>query len=248
MKEEIEGVINWIHSYVENTVAKGLVLGLSGGLDSSVVAALSVEAIGKDKVLGNILPCQSDSQDKEDALVVANYLGIETIELDLTPTFNKLFNSIYNIFRKLPLEMTSANIKARLRMIVQYAFASEKNYLVIGTGNKTELLLGYVTKYGDGGVDIEPLGDFYKTEVFQMAREIAKIPGKIIEKAPSAGLWRGQTDEGEIGMSYMEIDKILKDLEKDIMSDDPSYQKIYNMVEKNRHKNQIPPRYERSKK
>ena len=198
MKEKIQ---TWIKEKVEEAGAKGAVVGMSGGIDSSVVAVLCKEVV---PTLGLIIPCHSSDSDITDALLVARKFGISHETSSLTNVFNLLQEELRG-----PTRMASANLKARLRMSVLYHYANVENLLVVGTGNKTELLTGYFTKWGDGAADIEPLGDLYKTDVIKLAKELG-IPKKIIEKPPSAGLWEGQTDEEELGISYEELDRILK--------------------------------------
>jgi len=202
MKIQTERVADWIKQKIEDANAKGAVVGLSGGVDSSVVASLCVKAVGVENVVGVLMPCESNSDDFSHATDLALKLEIETFNMYLNKTYNMMLAFLPFFIN----DLAKGNIKARLRMTTLYAIANQLNYLVVGTGNKTELLLGYYTKYGDGGVDLEPLNDFYKTEVFEMARELG-VPEHIINKAPSAGLWEGQTDEEEIGCSYEMIDK-----------------------------------------
>jgi len=200
MKQKI---ITWIRKQVKQAKAKGVVLGLSGGLDSAVTVALCGRALGRNKVLALILPCQSKWKDLVDARLVAKRLRIKIKFIDLGP--------VYKICLKiLPKadQLTCGNLKARLRMLVLYYFANKLNYLVCGTSNKSEILTGYFSKFGDGAADILPLGDLFKTQVRQLA-ETLDIPEKLINKTPTAGLWPGQTDEGELGISYSQLDDIL---------------------------------------
>lgn len=201
MKDEIE---LWIKKKVEEAGAKGVVIGLSGGIDSSVVAVLCNEVV---PTLGLILPCHSRKSDSEDALNLTKKFNIPHNSPNLSPIFDSLLPELGN-----QNKLVDGNLKSRLRMSVLYHYANTMNRLVIGTSNKTEILIGYYTKYGDGGVDLEPLGGLYKTEVFELAKDLG-IPKRIIEKPPSAGLWEGQTDEEELGISYEKLDKILKLIE-----------------------------------
>ena len=234
----------WIKEYLASAGAKGLVLGLSGGIDSSVIAALSVNAIGKENVLGLGLPCESIPQDLEDARAIAKHLGITFIISDLT--------SVYKEFLKvLPTQIKSnkiaqTNIKPRLRMTMLYYMGqSLGNYLVAGTGNRSEIAIGYFTKYGDGGVDFEPIGALYKSEVREMARVLG-IPDKIINKPPSAGLWEGQTDEDEIGLTYDLLDEILYKTDHYLGFEDlneKDVKKVINMMKSAEHKTKMPPMF-----
>jgi len=151
-----------------------------------------------------ILPCETPQTEINDARFVCQSLGLSSKEIDLTPYYRQMLKILPKAGKK-----TLANLKPRLRMIILYYFANRNNYIVAGTGNISELSLGYFTKYGDGGVDILPIGGFVKGEVRELARELG-IPSKIIDKKPTAGLWPGQTDEGEMGLSYDYIDSVIK--------------------------------------
>lgn len=202
-----ERISTWIRERVEEAGAEGVVLGMSGGIDSSLTAVLAKRGLG-DRMLGLIMPCHSNSTDVEHARRVAAKFGIRTEHVDLTPVFDRLVKALPLIGDR----MAVANLKPRLRMTVLYYFANSRNYLVAGTGNRSEIKVGYFTKYGDGGADILPLGDLLKTQVRELARELG-IPEEIITKPPSAGLWEGQTDEREMGISYDELDRTLVAIE-----------------------------------
>jgi NAD+ synthase len=180
------------------------VIGVSGGVDSAVSAYLATEALGKENVLGVMMPYRTSSRDSiEDAQLVISNLGIKSELIDITPMcepYFERFPDMDNIRR--------GNVMARMRMIILYDLSAREKALVIGTSNKTELLLGYGTLYGDMASAINPLGDLYKTQVWQLAEELG-VPRKIIEKKPTADLWVGQTDEDELGISYKEVDKLL---------------------------------------
>ena len=268
--KEIKNIIvKFIHDKVEETGLRNVVIGLSGGVDSSLVATLAVEALGKDKVIGVIMPnsyietgsvecCSDDSginkcrENLMDAKNLAESLGIKYYVKPLTNIMNTEylleFGRSYNDLVRL------GNIKARMRMILLYDMAMINDAIVLGTTNKTELLLGYFTKYGDGGVDIEPISDIYKTEVFRLARYIG-VPDKIVDKSPSADLWDGQTDEGELGIKYSELDQILwwlveeeydaRELEKELskltsITDKIMVEKVLDMMDINYHKTHMP--------
>ena len=194
-------LVEWLRDRVEQAGAAGAAVGLSGGIDSAVTSVLCKKAFG-DNVLGVIMPCHSRAEDADDARLVAEKFSIDYINRDLGPVFDK-FLDILDAEKDGGLAV--ANMKPRLRMTALYYYAAEKNYLVIGTDNWSELKVGYFTKYGDGGIDLAPLGRLVKTEVRQLAAHLG-IPDKIINKAPSAGLWQGQTDEEEMGISYSELD------------------------------------------
>jgi NAD+ synthase len=199
----INAVSSWMKEQVEKAGAKGIVLGLSGGIDSAVVAALACRSLGPD-VLGLILPCHSQWQDTEDALMIAGHVGLETITVDLTPVFDLLLTLLP------PADaMVTANLKPRLRMMTLYHNAGIKQYLVAGTSNKSEIAVGYFTKFGDGGADLLPLGDMLKSQVRALAMQLG-LPEAVIHKPPSAGLLPGQTDEGELAISYDALDHALQ--------------------------------------
>ncbi|MBW2553138.1 MAG: NAD(+) synthase [Deltaproteobacteria bacterium] len=203
--EIIDAISKWLKNQVEQAGAEGVAVGLSGGLDSAVVAALAKRSL-KDKVLGLILPCHSQKEDAEDANLIASHLQLETCTVDLSSTYDYLIAILPSADKN-----TTANIKPRLRMICLYYFASSKNYLVAGTGNKSEISVGYFTKYGDGGTDILPLGDLFKYQVIEIAKKLS-LPEAIINKPPSAGLWPGQTDEGELKITYEKLDQAILDI------------------------------------
>jgi NAD+ synthase len=229
-------IVSWIRKQVKNANARGIVLGLSGGIDSAVVCALSKEAVGKENVLGLFMPCHSHSQDIKDAKIVARKLKIRTKAVGLS--------GVYGSFLKiLPRgsNLAIANLRPRLRMTVLYYFANKFNYLVCGTGNKSELMAGYFTKYGDGGVDILPIAGLLKKDVRKLAKELG-IPERIITKAPTAGLWPGQTDEAEMGITYNELDDILYKLEhkQKQAAEKEKVSKVKRMIAKSGHKRNMP--------
>jgi len=203
---------------------KRVVLGLSGGVDSSVVAVLCKKALGKDNVLCLFMPDDATPKnDRKHKETFVKKIGIQckTIEID------HIVEYVQKACFEKPGKITLSNIKARTRMILLYTYANETGSLVCGTSNKSELLIGYFTKYGDGGVDFQPLGDLYKTQIYQLAKHL-KIPKPLVSKAPTAGLWVGQTDEKELGMSYETLDKILHGLEQKL--DTFEIQKIANVT------------------
>ena len=201
-------LVSWIRDKVSTPGCKGVVVGMSGGLDSSVAAVLCYRAFPQS-MFGVLMPCHSSREDEEHARAVASKFSIPTKTVVLDTVFDTLFKA-------LPVEtvepdvsrLAKANLKARLRMLTLYCFANQLKYMVVGAGNRSELSVGYFTKYGDSGVDILPLGGLVKGEVRGLATFLG-IPQEIINKPPSAGLWQGQTDEGEMGLSYEELDRYL---------------------------------------
>lgn len=201
----INEAVEWIKSTVDGAGAKGVVFGLSGGIDSAVVAALCKKAFLENS-MGVIMPCYSNPMDEEHAMLVAEAIGLETKTVVLDQAFDAMKASV-GVQDSDP-RLAVANIKARLRMITVYYNAGVRNYLVAGTGNRSELTIGYFTKYGDGGVDFMPLASFVKKEVVELAHKL-NIPEVIITKPPTAGLWENQSDEKEMGMSYKELDNYI---------------------------------------
>jgi NAD+ synthase len=204
-------LVTFLRSYLADAGASGFVLGVSGGVDSAVVAALAREAVGAERVLGLLLPhATSHRVDTEHGALVCRELGIPFETIDITRIVEAVEHAC--AAHDIPEGMGRWNVRPRARMMVLYAHAAATGRLVLGTGNKSELLTGYFTKWGDGAADVFPLGDLYKTDVWALAREL-RLPRDIIEKAPSAGLYAGQTDEGEMGIRYAELDKLLAELE-----------------------------------
>ncbi len=243
-------ITSFIRAQMERSGAIGAVIGLSGGIDSTVAAHLTACAIGHENVLGILLPVRklTPEQDTKDAIAIADRLGIEYRVIEINGVLQSFSSFIpdYNA----DAVVSNGNLIARTRMCVLYYYANLLNRIVIGTGNRTELLLGYATKYGDSGVDIEPLGDLYKTEVFELAMYL-EVPERIIEKPPSARLWAGQTDEGELGMRYPDIDRILRLLVDEGLSAEEvaacgvpadSISRITNLIRASEHKRHAPPR------
>ncbi len=232
----VERIEEFIRRKVDEANAEGVVVAVSGGVDSATVAFLCKRALGSERVFGLILPESgvTSQQDVEDAIEVAKMLGIEYKIIDIADIVKSFLEKVGEGDR-----MAVANLKPRIRMTINYYHANSMNRLVAGTGNKSELMVGYFTKYGDGGVDFLPIGDLYKTEVFELARYLG-VPEKIITKKPSAGLWVGQTDEDEMGISYAELDEILKAIERGEKRDDEKFRKVERMVVASRHKREPP--------
>jgi len=203
-----EKLISWIRDKVLAAGYKGVVVGMSGGLDSSVLAVLCHRAFPQS-MFGVLMPCYSSQEDREHALAAASKFSIPTKIVALDTVFDTLLKALPGD-RVDPAvsRLAKANLKSRLRMLTLYYFANQLKYMVVGAGNRSELAMGYFTKYGDGGVDILPLGNLVKEQVRELASFLG-IPQQIIDKPPSAGLWQGQTDEAELGLSYEELDRYL---------------------------------------
>ncbi|NQV19452.1 MAG: NAD+ synthase [Armatimonadetes bacterium] len=208
LKKEIQRIIEFIRIELSKTGFSKLIIGLSGGIDSAVTIALSIEAIGKENVMAVMMPYKSSHPDSlKHAEEFAKILGIQYEIIDISPIVDAYFDNYAlnaDILRK-------GNLMARERMCILYDLSANFQALVAGTGNRSELMVGYCTQYGDNACAFEPIGHLYKTEVREMAR-ILKIPGYIIDKQPSADLWQEQTDEDELGITYDELDEILYNL------------------------------------
>jgi len=223
MPETERRLLNFIRGYAEKTQAEGLVVGLSGGVDSSTVGALSAKAIGGNKVLGICLPERQtwNEQDVRHAKAVSELFGIQFRLIDITAIVEALRKTIpeYNYEQRVP----DGNIKARSRMIVLYYYANSLHRLVVGSGDKSEVMLGYFTKWGDYCADLAPLADLFKTQVQALARHL-NIPKEIVEKAPTPALWPGQSAEQELGLKYEALDLILYGLEHFMLPEEISKQ------------------------
>ena len=218
LADEIAG---WLRFQMDQVGASRLALGLSGGIDSAVVCALSTMAAGPTRVIAAIMPIHSRLDDVRDAELVASTFEVVPRVIDLMPAHDALIAAMpgdgaagledANVDRarqSMRRQLALANVKPRLRMTSLYYLANRYNGLVVGTGNKTETLIGYTTLWGDSASAFNPIGDLYKSQIRQMAAAIG-VPDAIIRKAPSADLWPGQTDEAEVGFSYAEVDRIL---------------------------------------
>ena len=222
MNRGTDAIVEWLRQRLARSAARGFVFGLSGGIDSALVARLC-QLAAPENVVGVMMPCHSDPRDEADARLLADHFAIPAIRIDLAPSYDQFTRTLQEAARSIPAQqfpdaanatedikgkLPLANVKPRMRMATLYFVANTLNYMVAGTGNRSELSIGYFTKYGDGGVDLLPIGDLLKSEVRTAARHLG-VPDPIIEKAPSAGLWLGQTDEAEMGFTYAELENYL---------------------------------------
>ena len=251
-------IIGWIKQQVNDAGLDGVILGASGGIDSSVAISLSKKAF-PNNIIALVMPCGNIEKDENDAVKFLKNLNIEYKKINFEKLFDNLVSCVDKNNYSADLEhvenftekLALANSKARIRMIFLYYFAQINNYMVVGTGNRTEEELGYFTKYGDGGVDILPLADFFKREVIELGK-ILDVPKRILDKTPSGGLWKGQSDEKEIGLTYDEMEygirkyykmKLIRELkiEKD---KEHIIKKTAELIKKNQHKRRMPPKFE----
>lgn len=233
-------IIAGIHKYFKESKIENAIIGVSGGIDSALSLKLTVDALGEQHVTALLMPEKGISSEENTmhAKTLCQFLKVDHYVIAI----NKFLTDFLALPWK-PNELAQINTKARIRMTIIYNFANTKNALVVGTSNKTELLLGYGTKFGDLAADIEILGDLYKEEVYKLAEHVG-LPNEFIEKQPSAELYQGQTDEEELGMTYKEIDTILKQMMVGLSKDDlinkglnpNTVHKIFRLVELNRHK------------
>lgn len=242
-------IVNFIRDKVDKAGVSGAVVGISGGIDSALTATLTVKALGADKVLGIHMPEAglTPESDSEDAKSLVDWLGIEYRTIDISGIVSAFTDAVPD--SESADRLSRGNLKARIRMSLLYFHANRMNLMVMGTGNKTEIFLGYYTKYGDGGVDIEPIGILCKTEVWELSRKLG-VPEPIISKKPSAGLWAGQTDEAELGMAYGIVDRVLVMLEEkqsperieEVLSiSEEQLESVLRRIESNEHKRKVPP-------
>ena len=250
MSPRNEVIVDWLRRRLSRSGASGFVVGLSGGIDSAVVARLC-QAAAPANVVGVIMPCHSDPQDEADARLLADHFQIPVVKVDLAPACDVLAEDLADALAHVPKEQLAgtqvndirarvpmANVKPRLRMATLYFLANSLNYLVAGTGNRSELAIGYFTKYGDGGVDVLPIGHLLKSEVRAAARELG-VPEPLIEKAPTAGLWIGQTDEAEMGFSYSELENYLTKGPETVA---PALaMRVERLIRQSEHKRTLPP-------
>jgi len=206
-------IAQFISEQIEVAGLDGAIVAVSGGIDSAVTLALTVKALGADRVKAITMPeCDiTQDADLEDVIRLTEMFDVTCDVVEITPMIHVMC-SLLPLYDPADL-VSSGNIKPRVRMAIAYHYANALRRMVVGSTNKSEWMTGYFTKYGDGGVDLMPLADLYKTQVKQLARHL-RIPQRIIEKIPAAGLWPGQSDEGELGISYDVLDLILYALEQ----------------------------------
>ena len=245
-----ERIAGWMRRQLASTGARGFVVGLSGGLDSAVVARLA-QLAAPGHVLAAILPTHSDPEDERDAAAIAQHFALATVRVDLSKAYDTTIAAAQGALQALPehtrgpkpadpirARLPLAHIKPRLRMTTLYFLANSLDYLVAGTGNKSELAIGYFTKHGDGGSDLLPIGHLVKSEVRALAREL-NVPPAIIERTPGAGLWIGQSDEEEMGFTYADLERYLEEGPQGVA---PALaMKIERLIRSSEHKRTLPP-------
>ena len=246
---QIDLITEWLRERVAASSSDGLVVGLSGGIDSAVVVRLCQLAMPK-ATYGVLMPCQSDPRDESDARLLAEHFGLPILSVELEKTYELLLNSLQKTVNQLATQsettsaensreqLSLANIKPRLRMTSLYFVANRLNYLVVGTGNRSELTIGYFTKHGDGGVDLLPIGRCSKREVYAIAVELG-VPQTILDKPPSAGLWPGQVDEAEMGFTYDELESYLEHRQEKLTTSIVT--RIEQLWRQSSHKRSMPP-------
>ncbi|PKM79360.1 MAG: NAD(+) synthase, partial [Firmicutes bacterium HGW-Firmicutes-13] len=234
MENYLARLVDWIREKVSEAGFRGVTFGMSGGLDSSVLAALCKRAYPDDS-LGLIMPCYSHPKDEEHALLAAETFNLYYEVIVLDDVFDLMMSKFDPGSSYKHSDLAAANLKARLRMVCLYYHAAKNRYLVAGSSNRSELEVGYFTKYGDNGVDIMPLADLVKGQVREIAK-ILGIPAEIIEKPPSGGLWPGQTDEEEMGITYEQLDRYLLKNE----GEEKVIDLIDSMIKGSAHKKKMP--------
>jgi len=238
--KEIEKICNFMANYLSASGFSKYIIGISGGIDSALSAYLAAKAIGKDKVIGILMPYRlSNPESEQHGRLLCQSLGIEYQIIDISP----MVDAFFDVYEPDADALRRGNWMARTRMCVLYDLSAKYRALVVGTGNQSQIMTGYFTQYGDAACALEPIGQLYKTEVWQMAK-ILGIPEEIISKTPSADLWENQSDEGEMGISYPELDSILYAIQnmEDTSGIDPEKLKIvYKLIARSGYKRLAPP-------
>ena len=237
LEREAKNAIEWIKEYVEKTKAKGIVIGNSGGKDSATVLAMAVKAIGKERVISVAMPCFSKETDLVDAKLVADTFEVPLLKIDLSSAYQEMENEINCQIPQGLTQEAIINIKPRLRMTTLYGIAQTLGYLVIGTGNLCEAMVGYTTKWGDNSSDLNPIGNFTVEEVLAIGKMLG-VPEKIFHKAPNDGLG-GQTDEEKMGIQYRQIEEMI---EKG-STEEKAKQEIIKRYQNSKHKRRTVPIY-----
>ena len=246
----LDSMVEWLRTRLAVAGARGFVVGLSGGVDSACVARLC-QLAAPGYVAGVLLPCHSDPQDEIDARLVAEHFEVPTVRLDLGPCYDAAMREATVALAQLsqgaaaaPPEsdirarVPAANVKPRLRMAMLYFIANSLNYLVAGTGNRSEIMIGYFTKYGDGGVDLLPIGQLLKRDVRVLAQRLG-VPQPIVDKPPSAGLWHGQSDETDMGFGYADLERYIDEGPEAVA---PALaMRIERLIRASEHKREMPP-------
>ncbi len=241
-------LVDFIREEVERSGLNGALVSVSGGIDSAVALALTVRALGPERVRALTLPERDITPERDiaDVMSLVRSLDVTCDTVEITPVMS-VMREILPLYDPEDL-VCFGNVKARVRMILSYHYSNSLGYMVIGTSNRTEWLTGYFTKYGDGGVDLMPLADLYKNQIRQLAIQL-DIPENIVEKAPSGGLWPGQTDEGELGIDYDTLDLILSGMDEEMPEEEiaealdvdlTTVQGVYRRVKANEHKRRLP--------
>jgi NAD+ synthase len=245
-----ERIAGWMRRQLTSTGAHGFVVGLSGGVDSAVVARLA-QLASRGNVLAAILPVHSDPNDERDAALIADHFSLATVRVDLADAYDAGTAAAQLAMQQAPPAVRRppssdpidgrrplANLKPRLRMMLLYFLANQLGYLVAGTGNRSELSIGYFTKHGDGGCDLLPIGRLLKSQVRTLARELG-VPASIVERTASAGLWIGQTDEEEMGFTYADLERYLEEGPQGVAP--AMAMKIERLIRSSEHKRALPP-------
>jgi NAD+ synthase len=256
LESQREHIVAFIADVVESAGAEGAVLGLSGGIDSTLTAYLAVEALGTDGLHGLVMPSDVNTEgNMSDAERVAELLGIECDVVDIDPIVDAFVDAfpagdVESRIDTDPLRTAAGNVRVRTRAVLNYFVANAENRVVLGTGNRSEAMTGYYTKYGDQAVDCNPIGTLYKQQVRQLAAHVG-VPEDLVTKTPSAEMWLGQTDEEEMGLTYDTLDAILalhvdgplskSATVRELGVDETQVDRVTDLVARSEHKRHMPP-------